>query len=302
MDGNLGRRAEDAAPRSNAARHSRRPKRVRTTQEARRVGPALCRLLCNPAKEPTQASPTRLVHSALRQYVVLSPASRSASNSIALRAASASLGDASATLFLCFRPARSYAPGHTYWNRVPATRGQVCWPCPLPVAPQLCGGADPSLNNQTRPLRATPACCTFASFALRILIAPLREQSAQVSVPSLHLCFWCVRPARNYAPGQAYWNRDGTISDQESPFCRLAEGSIGPRANLREESGRSSRDIIGTTGAGPSGLLASSPGARAWATPFCPFLAKTGGSRWDFIAIYEQTDGLYESQYRRLFY
>ena len=48
-------------------------------------------------------------------------------------------------------------------------------------------------------------------------------------------------------------------------------------------------------------------GVYARATPFCPFLAKTGGSRWDFIAIYfvffqyEHTDGLYESQYRRLF-
>ena len=63
-----------------------------------------------------------------------------------------------------------------------------------------------------------------------------------------------------------------------------------------------------TTGAGPSGLiLASPPGVFAWATPFCPFLAKTGGSRWDFFAIYfffqyEHTDGLYESQYRRVFY
>ena len=27
-------------------------------------------------------------------------------------------------------------------------------------------------------------------------------------------------------------------------------------------------------------------GVSARATPFCPFLAKTGGSRWDFLAIY----------------
>ena len=112
-----------------------------------------------------------------------------------------------------------------------------------------------------------------------------------------------VLPARNYAPGRADWNRDGIISDQENLLGRFAEGPTGPRANFRQESGRSSRDIIKITGAGPSGLIkASAPGARAWATPFCPFLAKTGGSRWDFIAIYEQTDGLYESQYRRLFY
>ena len=42
------------------------------------VFPHFCRLLCNAAKEPTQASPTRLVRSALRQHVVLLPASRSA--------------------------------------------------------------------------------------------------------------------------------------------------------------------------------------------------------------------------------
>ena len=26
--------------------------------------------------------------------------------------------------------------------------------------------------------------------------------------------FWCFRQARNYTPGQAYWNQDGIISDQ----------------------------------------------------------------------------------------
>ena len=92
MDGNLGLRAEDAAPRSNAPRASGRPERVRPRQEPRLVGPALCRLLYNPVKEPTQASPTRFVRSALRQHVANLPASRSASNSIAPRAASASLG------------------------------------------------------------------------------------------------------------------------------------------------------------------------------------------------------------------
>ena len=96
IDGNLGLRAEDAAPRSNAPRDSGRPERVCTRQGARLVGPALCRLRCNPAKEPTQASPTRLVRSALRQHVAILPASRSASNSIAPRAASPSLGTAAA--------------------------------------------------------------------------------------------------------------------------------------------------------------------------------------------------------------
>ena len=64
-----------------------------------------------------------------------------------------------------------------------------------------------------------------------------------------------------------------------------------------------------TTGAGPSGLiLASAPGVYSWATPFCPFLAKTGGFRWEFVAIYvfffqfDHTDGLYGSQYWLLIY
>ena len=112
-----------------------------------------------------------------------------------------------------------------------------------------------------------------------------RAASACLGTVSAPL-FWCLRPARNYAPGQAYWNRDGRISDQESPFCRFAEGPTGTRANLRQESGRSSRDIITTTGAGSSGLItAPAPGVRAWATPFCPFLAKTGGSMRFFVAI-----------------
>ena len=70
MDGNLGLRAEDAAPQSFAPRDSGRTNRVRTRREVKLVGPALCRLLYNPAKEPTQASQTRLVRSALRPHAV----------------------------------------------------------------------------------------------------------------------------------------------------------------------------------------------------------------------------------------
>ena len=95
IDGNLGPPAEDAAPRNIASGDSGQQERVRTRQEARIVGPALCRLLYNPAKEPVHASQTRLLRSALRQHAVLLPASRSASNNIAPRAASASLGTAS---------------------------------------------------------------------------------------------------------------------------------------------------------------------------------------------------------------
>ena len=56
-----------------------------------------------------------------------------------------------------------------------------------------------------------------------------------------------------------------------------------------------------TTEAGPIRLsIASTPGACAWATPFCLVLAKTG----DIILFFQfkHTDDLYESQYRRVFY
>ena len=48
------------------------------------------------------------------------------------------------------------------------TKGNACWPGTLPVETQLRRGADPSLNNQTCSLRATPACCPFASLVLCI--------------------------------------------------------------------------------------------------------------------------------------
>ena len=100
MDGNLELREQDAALRGNAPRDSGRPELVRTRLEARLVGPALCRLLCNPAKEPTHALPTRLVRSAIRQHVAILPAVRSASNSIPPRATSASFGTPSASFLV----------------------------------------------------------------------------------------------------------------------------------------------------------------------------------------------------------
>ena len=71
----------------------------------------------------------------------------------------------------------------------------------------------------------------------------------------LSTSFLRFRPVRNFAPRQAYWNRDGIISDLESPFCRFAEGPTGPRANLRQEAGRSSRDITGLRELVQVGLL-----------------------------------------------
>ena len=47
------------------------------------------------------------------------------------------------------------------------TRGQACCPGTLPVEIQHRRG-NPSLNNQTCSIRATRACCPFASLELRI--------------------------------------------------------------------------------------------------------------------------------------
>ena len=44
-------------------------------------------------------------------------------------------------------------------------------------------------------------------------------------------------------------------NDQESPFFPFTEGPTGPRANLRQESGRSSRDITGLRELVQVGLL-----------------------------------------------
>ena len=109
----------------------------------------------------------------------------------------------------------------------------------------LCNSAvEPTQASTTRPVRSPSHASLLSIFQSRALhltsIAPRAARACLGTVSSP--LFWCFRPARNYAPGQAYWNRDGIISDQDSPFCRFDEGPTGPRANLRQESGRSSRD------------------------------------------------------------
>ena len=123
----------------------------------------------NPAKEPTQASQTRLVRSALRQHAVILPASRFASHSIAPRAASASPGTASAPSFMVLPTSSELCP-RAYVresNLCDKRRGLLVllsascsatprWSRPKPQQPDL---FDP---------RATPACCPFSSLVLCI--------------------------------------------------------------------------------------------------------------------------------------
>ena len=141
-----------------------------------------------------------------------------------------------------------------------------------------------------------PRALHFTSTAPRAASASLGTASApffRVLPPSSELC-----PRAGILE-----SRPWISSDQESPFCRFTEGSIGPRASLRREPGRSSRDILWTRGAGPSRILASAPGARAWALRFTPSLRKQAALDGIFVAIiffqFEHTDGLYGSQYRR---
>ena len=99
MEDNLGLRAEDPSPRSDAPRDFRTAARVRPRQEARLVYRALSQLILAQLRgEPARASIARLVRSALRQLVAILSASRSAFISIAPRAASASLDTASVSL------------------------------------------------------------------------------------------------------------------------------------------------------------------------------------------------------------
>ena len=55
-------------------------------------------------------------------------------------------------------------------------------------------------------------------------------QPEHISVPFQHLFVLCFGPARNYAPGQAYWNQDGIIRGKTT---RLA---VSPRVHGRGKS------------------------------------------------------------------
>ena len=115
------------------------------------------------------------------------PASCSASNSIAPRAASASPGTASAPSFMVLPTSSELCP-RAYVresNSCDKRRGLLVLPsasCSATLQRSRPKPQQPDLF-----VRATPACCTFASLKLRILLATLREQLAQVSVPSQHL-------------------------------------------------------------------------------------------------------------------
>ena len=134
----------------------------------------------------------------------------------------------------------------TAGTSTPETRGQACWSCTLPVATQLCKGANLNLNSQTCSLYATPACCKICQPRALHLLAQLCEQAAQVSVPPV---LFLVLPAGPELCPRACIQepRPWVFSDEERPF---AKGFIGSRATLQKEPGRSSRDFLWLPGAG----------------------------------------------------
>ena len=124
-----------------------------------------------------------------------------------------------------------------------------------------------------------------------------------MSVPPLHL--FLVLPTRSELCPRAciLESRPWVISDQEIPF---AESSIEPRAKLRKEPGRSSRDLLWTTGSGRR--QASSLGSRSpcLGHSVLPRPCEYGRHSMVFFLSrlffqFKHTDGLYGSQYRRLF-
>ena len=147
---------------------------------------------------------------------------------------------------------------------------------PLPVALQLRRGADPSLKNQTCSLRAKPACCDFGRLAHRIS----QHRSANSKrMPRYHFSILIlVLPA-----GLELCPRAGILeSRRNNRRVAVCRGSTDPVLIC----GKSHAVLRGTSrdygGRSKWAYASLGSGVSARATPFCPFLAKTGGSRWDF--------------------
>ena len=134
----------------------------------------------NPAKEPTQASQTRLVRSALRQHAVILPASRFASHSIAPRAASASPGTASAPSFMVLPTSSELCPRAYVRESNPYDKSRS-----FLVLPSASCSATP---QRSRPKPQQPdmfapshaSLLSIASLVLCIRLASLRVQPEHV--------------------------------------------------------------------------------------------------------------------------
>ena len=78
---------------------------------------------------------------------------------------------------------------------------------PLPVALQLCRGADPSPN--TRPARSALSQHAVTSPASRFASHSIAPPTESACPGTFQHFFWYFWPVWKYAPGQAYWNHTG---------------------------------------------------------------------------------------------
>ena len=213
------------------------------------------------------------------------PASRFASYSIPPQAASASPGSASAPSLVLPTSAEICPRGHAgESDPCEKRRGILVLPSASCSANPQRSRPKPPQTDMFAPGHASlqsncqPRALHMTSFASRT--------PEHVSVLSQHFCFCASDPLGIIPQGRHTGMKTEPSAARTARFTVLPRDH-GPRATLRQEQCRSSQGHHRTTRAGPSGLiLASAPGVCAWAAPFCPFLAKTGGSRWDFIAIY----------------
>ena len=236
MDGNFGLRAEDAAPRSFAPSDSGRPIRVRPRREVRLAGLALCPLRCNP---PQRSDPS------LNNQTCSLRAKPACCDfaSLALRISQHRSARSKRTPvpplhhLWCLRPARNYFPGHPHGKRTPAKRGEASWSCPLPVAQQPAAEPTQASTNRHSHASLQSTCQPRALHMTRIASRPARACLGTAQ----HLFFRCFRPARTWAPGQAYWNEDGIISSHVLSTAVLPQHSILhlPTAVAQHQSGAS---------------------------------------------------------------
>ena len=184
-------------------------------------------------------------------------------------------------------PPRSFAPRDSGRPIRVRTRREVrlAGLSPLPVELQPCRGANPSLN--TRPARSALSQHVVKLPALRFSFHSIAPHTASACPGTTSASFvfgtsdrfeLCPRAGmleyrrNNQQPRHPIW-----------PFC------CGPRTACKFAA-RAAPFFAGhhrITGAGTKGLiLASAPGVSARVTLFCPFFVKTGGTRWDILAMY----------------
>ena len=178
---------------------------------------------------------------------------------------------------------RSFAPCDTGRPIRVRTRREVRFAglTPLPVALQPCRGADPSLNTR-------PACSALSQHAvtlpaLRFASHSIAPQTASACPGTTSAFFFGTSDRFGIMPQGRH---TGITTDNQAETARVAvrRGSTDPVLIC----GKSHAVLRGTSpdygGRSKWAYSSLGSGVCARATPFCPFLAKTGGSRWGLVA------------------